>query len=206
MMGQGQAMSSLRITATDALLIIDMQADFMPGGPLGVPGADRLPSLINPLCDLPFGVIVATQDWHPAGHVSFVGRGGPWPVHCVAGTPGADLSPALAQAHVGVVLRKGLHPDVDSYSAFEDNDHASRTGLDGLLKGRGITRVFVVGVALDYCVAATARDAVRAGFATFVLPDACRGVRQAPAAVLDAPGMEGVNQAQAADVLACNQA
>ncbi|GCE82819.1 nicotinamidase [Komagataeibacter diospyri] len=195
---------SPRITATDALLIIDMQVDFMPGGSLGVPGADRLPTLINPLCDLPFGVIVATQDWHPAGHVSFVGQGGPWPVHCVAGTPGADLLPTLAQAHIGVVLRKGLNPDIDSYSAFEDNDHASRTGLDDLLKGRGITRVFVVGVALDYCVAATARDAVRAGFATFILPDACCGVRQAPASVLAALGMEGVDQARAADVLADN--
>ncbi|GBQ59451.1 nicotinamidase [Komagataeibacter swingsii] len=197
---------SLRITATDALLIIDMQADFMPGGPLGVPGADGLPALINPLCNLPFGAIVATQDWHPAGHVSFVGQGGPWPAHCVAGTPGADLSPALAQGHIGVVLRKGLHPAVDSYSAFEDNDHTSRTGLDGLLKGRGITRVFVVGVALDYCVAATARDAVRAGFATFILPDACRAVRQAPASVLAALGKEGVDQALAVNVLAHNLA
>ncbi|GBQ46859.1 nicotinamidase [Komagataeibacter europaeus] len=196
---------SLRINATDALLIIDMQADFMPGGPLGVPEADRLLTLINPLCDLPFGVIVTTQDWHPAGHISFVAQGGPWPVHCVAGTPGAGLSPALAQTHVGVVLRKGLHPDIDSYSAFEDNDHVSRTGLDGLLKGRGIIRVFVVGVALDYCVAATARDAVRAGFATFVLPDACRGVRQPPASVLDALGMEGVSQADAVDLLAYNR-
>ncbi|NVN36000.1 nicotinamidase [Komagataeibacter swingsii] len=196
---------SLRITATDALLVIDMQADFMPGGPLGVPGADGLPALINPLCDLPFGAIVATQDWHPAGHVSFVAQGGPWPAHCVAGTPGADLSPALAQGHIGVVLRKGLHPAIDSYSAFEDNDHTSRTGLDGLLKGRGITRVFVVGVALDYCVAATARDAVRAGFVTFILPDACRAVRQAPASVLATPGMECVDQAQAADVLAYNR-
>lgn len=196
---------SLRISTTDALLIIDMQADFMPGGPLGVPGADMLPSLINPLCDLPFGAIVATQDWHPPGHVSFAVQGGPWPVHCVAGTRGADLSPALAQVNVGVVLRKGLHPEIDSYSAFEDNDHVSRTGLDGLLKGRGITRVFVVGVALDYCVAATARDAVRAGFATFVLPDACRAVQQAPAAALAALGIEGVDHAQAADVLAHNR-
>ncbi|WP_025813485.1 nicotinamidase, partial [Komagataeibacter kakiaceti] len=155
---------------TDALLIIDMQVDFLPPtGALAVKGADGLVPLINQLSHLPFGLVVASQDWHPAGHVSFGEGENRWPVHCVAGTPGAALAPALDQTRIGLVLRKGMHPDTDSYSAFEDNARRNRTGLDGLLKERGITRVFIVGVALDYCVAHTARDALRAGFRTVVL-------------------------------------
>ncbi|WNM08049.1 isochorismatase family protein [Komagataeibacter nataicola] len=194
--------SGLFIKPADALLVIDMQVDFMPGGPLGVAGADGIVPLINRLCELPFGLIAATQDWHPADHVSFDMRGGPWPMHCVAGTKGAALVPDLAQAHIGVVLRKGMQPDLDSYSAFEDNARASRTGLDGLLRGRGINRVFVAGVALDYCVAATARDAARAGFATVVLTDACRSVAQSAAVEQAALVSEGVETAHAVDVLA----
>ncbi|AZV38095.1 hypothetical protein CFR75_03185 [Komagataeibacter xylinus] len=200
--GSGGREVSLFITPADALLIIDMQVDFMPGGTLGVAGADGIVPLINRLGELPFGLIAATQDWHPAAHVSFDMQGGPWPVHCVAGTKGAELAPDLAQAHIGVVLRKGMHPDTDSYSAFEDNARASRTGLDGLLRGRGIKRVFVVGVALDYCVAATARDAVRAGFATVVLTDACRGVAESVAAMEAALVSEGIETTRAVDVLA----
>ncbi|MBV1829408.1 nicotinamidase [Komagataeibacter sp. AV436] len=190
------------ITPADALLIIDMQVDFMPGGELGVAGADGVVPLINRLSELPFGLIAATQDWHPSDHVSFDMQGGPWPEHCVAGTKGAALVPDLAQAHIGVVLRKGMRPDTDSYSAFEDNARTSRTGLDGLLRGRGINRVFVVGVALDYCVAATARDAVRAGFATVVLTDACRSVAQSVAAMQAGLVSEGVETAHAVDLLA----
>ncbi|GBQ51860.1 nicotinamidase [Komagataeibacter sucrofermentans] len=193
---------TLFIKPADALLVIDMQADFMPGGPLGVSGADGIVPLINRLCELPFGLIAATQDWHPADHVSFDMQGGPWPEHCVAGTKGAAFVPDLAQAHIGVVLRKGMQPDTDSYSAFEDNARASRTGLEGLLRGRGINRVFVVGVALEYCVAATARDAVRAGFATVVLTDACRSVAHSVAEVQAALVSEGIETAHAVDVLA----
>ncbi|WP_308719376.1 nicotinamidase [Komagataeibacter xylinus] len=193
---------TLFITPADALLVIDMQVDFMPGGTLGVAGADGIVPLINRLSELPFGLIAATQDWHPADHVSFDMQGGPWPEHCVAGTKGAALVPDLAQAHIGVVLRKGMRPETDSYSAFEDNARTSRTGLDDLLRGRGIKRVFVVGVALDYCVAATARDAVRAGFAAVVLTDACRSVAQPVAAVEAALVSEVIETAHAVDVLA----
>ncbi|QHC36224.1 nicotinamidase [Komagataeibacter xylinus] len=199
--GSGGHAGTLFITSADALLVIDMQADFMPGGTLGVAGADGIVPLINRLCELPFGLVAATQDWHPADHVSFDMRGGPWPVHCVAGTKGAALVPDLAQAHIGVVLRKGMRRDIDSYSAFEDNARASRTGLEELLRGRGISRVFVVGVALDYCVAASARDAARAGFATVVLTDACRSVAQSVAAVQAAFVNVGVETALAVDVL-----
>ncbi|MCE2574580.1 nicotinamidase [Komagataeibacter sp. FNDCR2] len=178
---------------TDALLIIDMQVDFLPPtGALAVRGADGLVPLVNQLSRLPFGLVVATQDWHPAGHVSFGAGENQWPVHCVAGTPGAAFAPALDQTRIGLVLRKGMHPDIDSYSAFEDNARQNRTGLEGLLKERGITRVFIAGVALDYCVAHTARDALRAGFRTVVLHDACRSAQAAPDTVLAALAAEGV--------------
>ena len=189
------------VTATDALLIIDMQVDFLPGGALAVTGADALVPVINRLGHLPFGLIVATQDWHPADHVSFRKRGGPWPVHCVAGSEGAALSPALDQARIGVLLRKGLDRDIDSYSAFGDNDRIGRTGLEGLLRDRGITRVFLTGVALDYCVAASARDACRAGFDTVVLHDACRSVKTMSGRILETLRAEGIGAASCADLL-----
>lgn len=180
------------IGPTDALLIIDMQTDFLPDGALAVDGADGLVPLINDLSRLPFGLVVASQDWHPAGHVSFGEGPDRWPVHCVAGTAGAELSPALDQAPIGLVLRKGMNPAIDSYSAFEDNDHQHRTGLAGLLRERGIARVFIVGVALDYCVTHTARDAQRAGFDTVVLHDACRSAKAAPDTVLAGLTADGV--------------
>lgn len=189
------------VTATDALLIIDMQVDFLPGGALAVTGADALVPVINRLGHLPFGLVVATQDWHPADHVSFRKRGGPWPVHCVAGSEGAALSPALDQARIGVLLRKGLDRDIDSYSAFGDNDRIGRTGLEGLLRDRGITRVFLTGVALDYCVAASARDACRAGFDTVVLHDACRSVKAMSGRFLETLRAEGIRAASCADLL-----
>ena len=190
------------ITRTDALLVIDMQVDFMPGGALAVAGADGLVPLITQLSPLPFGVVVASQDWHPAHHISFENRGGPWPVHCVAGTRGAALAPGLDQAAMGVLLRKGLAADTDSYSAFADNTHRHRTGLEGLLRERGITRVFVAGVALDYCVAHTARDARQAGFETVVLCDACRAVAQETHAILAALDVQGIGHAAGMELLA----
>ncbi|GBQ11212.1 nicotinamidase [Komagataeibacter rhaeticus] len=192
----------MAITRTDALLIIDMQVDFLPGGALAVPGADALVPLINRLGRLPFGAVVASQDWHPADHVSFATRGGPWPVHCVAGSRGADLAPGLEQDTIGVLLRKGLDPAIDSYSAFADNAGQHRTGLAALLKERGITRVFVAGVALDYCVTHTARDARQAGFDTMVLHDACRAVAQAPHAILAALDAEGIGHVASTELLA----
>lgn len=168
----------ISVTPADALLIVDVQNDFLPGGALAVPDGDSVIPVINRLAGLPFGSVVATQDWHPANHMSFVAQGGPWPAHCVAGTPGADLAAGLLTAPVGLVLRKGRAVDVDSYSAFSDNntDQPATTGLAAWLRAVGVTRVFVTGLALDVCVTATACDAQRTGFDTFVVVDACRGI------------------------------
>ncbi|NHO33576.1 isochorismatase family protein [Acetobacter fallax] len=167
------------ITAHDALLIVDVQNDFLPGGALAVPEGDEVIPVINQLTRLPFGVIVATQDWHPSDHISFEKQGGPWPRHCVAGTQGADLAALLDAEPVGVILRKGRSSEIDSYSAFSDNNGIAATGLAGLLAGAGVTRVFVAGLALDICVAATAIDAKKSGFDTLVVIDACRAVGDA---------------------------
>ncbi len=177
---------------TDVLLAVDVQPDFMPGGALPVPGGDQVVPVINRLLAGPFRHAVATQDWHPPGHTSFAsahpGRApferitaahGPqtlWPDHCVQGTPGAALHAGLDQSRIELIIRKGFHPAVDSYSAFRENDHATSTGLDAWLRGRGFVRVFLAGLATDYCVAWSAEDAVRAGFAVVVVEDACRGI------------------------------
>ncbi|POF63840.1 nicotinamidase [Novacetimonas maltaceti] len=168
------------IDGRDALLIVDVQNDFLPGGALGVAQGARIIPVINRLQDLPFGRIVATQDWHPRGHVSFMADGMPapdrWPEHCVAATWGAAFPDALAQARIGLVLRKGMLPGIDSYSAFHDNDGGHDSGLAPWLSACGIRRVFVCGIALDYCVRASALDAAAAGFDTFVLDDACAAI------------------------------
>lgn len=166
------------ISSRDALLVIDVQNDFLPGGALAVPNGDAVVPLINRLSALPFGAVVATQDWHPPSHVSFQTSepAGPWPPHCVAGTDGAALAAGLDCAPVALVLRKGRSKTVDSYSAFLDNDHASATGLASWLREVGVERVFVTGLALDYCVSATAVDAMDAGFESIVIVDACRGI------------------------------
>ncbi|WP_341535019.1 nicotinamidase [Acetobacter sacchari] len=166
------------ISSRDALLIIDVQNDFLPGGALAVPDGDAVIPLINRLATLPFGAVVATQDWHPPGHVSFQTSepAGPWPQHCVAGTEGAALATGIVSAPVALVLRKGRSKTVDSYSAFLDNDQVSATGLASWLREVGVERVFVTGLALDYCVSATAIDAKSAGFESVVIVDACRGI------------------------------
>jgi nicotinamidase/pyrazinamidase len=180
-----------------ALIVVDVQPDFLPGGALAVPDGD---AILAPLADLltrlPFGLAVATQDWHPAGHVSFAsahaGRrpfeettvhGHPqtlWPDHCVQGTPGAELSRALPWERVSAVIRKGAQQDVDSYSGFRNNwDAAGRrppTGLAGYLRERGVQEVLVCGLARDFCVKWTAEDAAAAGFRTTVLWDLTRPV------------------------------
>ncbi|GBR04782.1 isochorismatase family protein [Acetobacter oeni] len=165
----------ITVKPQDALLIIDVQNDFLPGGSLAVPGGDEIISVINRLGRLPFGAVIATQDWHPVEHMSFVGSGGLWPEHCVAGTQGAELATLLSDEFISIILRKGRYKESDSYSAFFDN--AGRTtGLSSLMDGLGIARVFIAGLALDVCVTATAKDAQKTGFDTFVIMDACRGI------------------------------
>lgn len=175
----------------EALIVIDVQNDFCPGGALAVSGGDEIVPGVNALVAR-FDHVVLTQDWHPAGHSSFAsshaGRQpfesvampyGPqtlWPDHCIQGSAGADFHPALEWTKAELVIRKGFRPGIDSYSAFFENDHATPTGLAGYLRERGIGRITLVGLATDFCVAFSAIDAVRQGFATTVLLDACRGI------------------------------
>jgi nicotinamidase/pyrazinamidase len=154
-----------------ALVIVDFQNDFTPGGALAVPDGAAIAGRLNDLAASgDYDLVVATRDWHPADHNSFSDRGGPWPVHCVADSPGAQLHPALDQSHVDVILDKGQAVDTDGYSGFEG------TNLAELLHERGITNVTVVGLATDYCVKNTALDALRAGFQVTVDTNAVRGV------------------------------
>jgi nicotinamidase/pyrazinamidase len=175
----------------DVLLVVDIQNDFCPGGRLAVPNGDEVVPAINRLCEK-FRHVVLTQDWHPAGHSSFAsshpGRQpfevitaayGPqelWPDHCVQQTDGAAFRRDLVAPQAELVVRKGFRREIDSYSAFYENDHVTPTGLSGYLKERGFTRVFLAGLAFDFCVRYSAEDAHRGGFATVVIEDACRGI------------------------------
>lgn len=156
-----------------ALIIVDLNNDFLPGGALGVAEGDAIIPLVNQLAASgEYDLVVATQDWHLGDHVSFE----QWPAHCVAGTSGADLHPDLNQAHVHAVIRKGFDREADSYSGFF-NEHGASNGLAELLQARGVRSVDIVGIATDYCVKATAMDAVRrVGLSARVLLEACRGV------------------------------
>jgi nicotinamidase/pyrazinamidase len=181
----------LAIGERDMLLIVDMQNDFCPGGGLAVPRGDEIVPLVNRLAAR-FRHVVLTQDWHPRGHLSFAssypgrtpyetvalayGTQVLWPDHCVQGTPGADFRADLAVPHAELVLRKGYHREIDSYSAFVENDRKTSTGLAGYLRERGFTHVFVAGLAFDFCVRYSAEDAHRAGFQVTVVEDACRGI------------------------------
>ena len=174
-----------------ALLLIDIQNDFLPGGRLAVPEGDAIIPLANAL-QAHFGLVVATQDWHPTGHESFAsshaGRsqfeqidlhGLPqtlWPDHCTQASEGAALAPALQTERIEAIFRKGMNPEIDSYSAFFDNGHRKSTGLADYLRGRGVTEVVVAGLAADYCVYYSALDALAAGFATTVVTDATRAI------------------------------
>ena len=178
-----------------ALIVVDLQNDFMPGGPLGVPGATEVIPLTNSLMER-FDLVIATQDWHPPDHGSFAANHDSrspydvvdlhglsqvlWPVHCVQNTPGADFVEGLNTERFSAVIRKGTDPTVDSYSGFADNGNRIRTGLAGLLQERGVTEVFVCGVATDYCVRFTAQDAASAGFSVTLIEDAARGVGITP--------------------------
>ena len=155
----------------EALVIVDYQNDFNPGGALPVAGGDEIAGTINALAGSGrFNLVVATRDWHPPDHGSFAEQGGPWPVHCVAGTPGAELHPALERSAVDVIVDKGADPATEGYSGFQGTD------LARLLRERAIDRVTVVGLATDYCVKNTALDALREGFAVTVDSGAVRGV------------------------------
>jgi len=156
----------------EALIVVDFQNDFTPpDGALAVPEGDLIADRLNELAADPrFDVVLATRDWHPPDHGSFAEQGGTWPVHCVAGTDGAELHPALDRARVDAVIDKGQDPGTDGYSGFEGTDLAT------LLRDRGIDRVTVVGLATDYCVKNTALDALREGFQVSVDTSAARGV------------------------------
>jgi nicotinamidase/pyrazinamidase len=175
-----------------ALLLVDVQNDFCPGGSLAVPEGDRVVPVINRLAER-FAKVVATQDWHPPGHVSFAsshlgaapfqaaelpgaGRQMLWPEHCLAGSPGAELHPGLQTAPISLILRKGTRVELDSYSAFFENDHETPTGLAGYLRERGFGRVFLAGLAFDFCVRYSAEDAMQGGFGVVVITDACRAI------------------------------
>ena len=176
---------------TKALIVIDVQNDFCPGGALAVSGGDGIVPLVNRLIG-EFDHVVLTQDWHPAAHSSFAsthaGRApfetvemsyGPqtlWPDHCVQGSGGADFHPALEWTKAQLVIRKGFRKAIDSYSAFFENDHKTPTGLAGYLAERGISDLTMVGLATDFCVAYSALDAVRSGFKATVILDACRAI------------------------------
>ncbi len=175
-----------------ALCIVDVQNDFMPEGPLGVADAHAIVPIINRLIPA-FPLVVATQDWHPANHVSFAanhpgkqlgdliptdfGEQILWPVHCVQNTNGADLVSELNREKIASIFYKGTDPEIDSYSAFFDNARKRATGLAPFLKSKGVTQLYVVGLATDYCVLYSALDAIDLGFEVFVVADACRAVK-----------------------------
>jgi nicotinamidase/pyrazinamidase len=158
-----------------ALLIIDAQNDFLPGGALAVPAGDEiLPRVRELIGSGAFDLVVATRDWHPADHASFREQGGPWPPHCVQGTPGAEISDELPRQEIDVVIDAGYEPQLEGYSGFEE------TGLAKVLRDRGIERVTVVGLATDYCVRHTARDALAEGFDVTIDRGGVRGIDVEP--------------------------
>ena len=185
---------SFSLRADDALVVVDIQYDFLPGGSLAVAGGNEIIEPINALAQR-FRNVIQTQDWHPPGHISFAsshpglqpfqtvelpyGLQVLWPDHCVIGTKGAQFSVALDIPHVQTIIRKGYRETIDSYSAFRENDHQTPTGLAGYLSERGFKRLFVCGLATDFCVAWTAEDGLKAGFETVVIEDATRAIDNA---------------------------
>lgn len=181
----------MRTTAQDVLIVIDVQNDFCPGGALAVAHGDAVVEAIHGIAPK-FEHIILTQDWHTPGHSSFASshpgkkpydqielsyrRQTLWPDHCIQGTPGAELHPALHLPQAELILRKGFRPHIDSYSAFFENDRVTATGLAGYLRERNLTRVFVAGLAYDFCVGYTALDARRLRLPAVVVHDACRGI------------------------------
>jgi nicotinamidase/pyrazinamidase len=182
---------SIELVDRDVLLVIDVQNDFCDGGALAVPRGQEVVPVIHRMAAL-FQHVILTQDWHPPDHHSFASNHsgrvpfetidtghGPqvlWPDHCVEGSTGADFHPHLHPDHAELILRKGSRKDIDSYSAFRENDRITRTGLTGYLRERGLGRVFLAGLAYDFCVRHSAIDSVQAGFETYVVEDACRAI------------------------------
>lgn len=179
-----------------ALILVDLQNDFMPGGALAVTGGDEIIPVVNKLLKLPFDLIVATKDWHPANHGSFADNHPNkkigdhillkgidqilWPRHCVSGTTGAEFAPGWDTKKVHEVIHKGTERDIDSYSTFYDNELQKSTGLEDFLKGEDITDVYIAGLATDYCVKYSVLDSIELGFKTHVIVDGCRGVNLRP--------------------------
>jgi nicotinamidase/pyrazinamidase len=211
------AAGNVAIDDKSVLIVVDVQNCFLPGGSLAVKDGDQIVPIINRIAPK-FAHVVLTQDWHTPGHVSFAsahagkapfevvtlpyGDQVLWPDHCVQGTPGADISKDISIPHAELVVRKGYNKTMDSYSAFVEADHKTPTGLGGYLKERGLARVFVAGLATDFCVAWTAMDARGAGFETFVIDDASRGIdtRGSLAAAWSAMEKAGVKRIKSDDL------
>jgi nicotinamidase/pyrazinamidase len=199
----------------DLLLVIDVQNDFCPGGALAVNDGDAVVPTINRLSQR-FGHVVLTQDWHPPGHSSFAsshpgsapfdtiampyGQQTLWPDHCVQGTTGSAFHPDLLTLRAELVIRKGFRPDIDSYSAFYENDRRTPTGLAGYLRERGLTKVFLAGLATDYCVYYSAVDAHRLGFEAVVIESACRAIDLAGSLAAAWTGMQEAGVQRIADL------
>lgn len=208
----------MRLRADDALVVVDIQYDFLPGGNLAVAGGHEIIEPVNRLARR-FANVIQTQDWHPAGHISFAsshpglapfqtielpyGIQVLWPDHCIIGTKGAQFSAALDIPHVQAVIRKGYRETIDSYSGFLENDHKTSTGLAGYLRERGLKRLFVCGLATDFCVAWTAEDGIEMGFETVVIEDATRAIDTAGSLDASRTRMDamGVARIKIADLL-----
>jgi len=189
--GRAWAAGSIKPDDASVLLVIDVQNCFLPGGSLAVKDGEQVVPVINKMAKA-FSNVVLTQDWHTAGHISFAsthagkkpfelidlayGKQVLWPDHCVQGTEGAALSKELSIPQAGLIIRKGFHKEVDSYSAFTEADGKTTTGLAAYLKARNVQKLFLAGLATDFCVAWSALDARKAGFETYVVEDACRGI------------------------------
>ncbi len=181
----------MTIGPRDVLLVVDIQNDFCPGGALSVPRGDEIVPVINRLARH-FDHVILTQDWHPKAHLSFAsshpgkkpydvitvayGKQELWPDHCVQGGYGAEFRADLSVPRAELILRKGFHAAIDSYSAFQENDRSTQTGLGGYLRERGFERIFIAGLAFDFCVRYSAEDAYREGFSVLVIEDACRAI------------------------------
>ena len=205
------------MNSQSVLLVVDVQNGFTPGGNLAVANADQIIPLINQLA-AQFQQVVLTQDWHPETHISFAeqhpdkqtydsiqldyGTQVLWPKHCVQGSLDADFHPDLNINHAQLIIRKGVNPNIDSYSAFQEADQKTTTGFAGYLRERGIQRVFIVGIATDFCVAWSAIDSANLGFETYVIEDGCQGIdlNGSLAQAWQAMQHVGVYKIQAADV------
>jgi nicotinamidase/pyrazinamidase len=207
----------MTLDGQDWLLIIDPQVDFCPGGALAVPQGDEVIAPLNALAAA-FPHCVVSQDWHPRNHASFASQHGvapfslieapygeqvAWPDHCIQGTPGAEFHPEFRAPNAAKIVRKGANREIDSYSAFLENDRVTATGLGPYLQSQGARRLFLAGLALDYCVRFTAEDAVELGFETLVIVDACRAIAaSSETSALQSFERLGVRTVTLADVLA----